>query len=233
MKTTLHLTIYSLCSIFFACSKTTEPPCTAFPCNFYEDGKYLGSISLNDSNDYWLAAYNTGTIANESFYNEVGTALSYSIHYHQVSEKEYLNSYEKADNSCCPRTTFRDYLNIEEETLEYLPNQNGISFRFKRSIKPSVSLIGTDSARIDSTSELFELTIQNKTLRIYLDTSYKSDHQIFYKQKTLHQKTFTNVFEFIDPQADTSKIIPQGYFFTFENGLIGYYLTNKELWAKH
>jgi hypothetical protein len=60
----------------------------------------------------------------------------------------------------------------------------------------------------------------------------QSPSQKYHQSILLRGKEFRKIIELINLKADSLKIEVKGYYYSFEDGLVGYYLTNDELWLR-
>jgi hypothetical protein len=232
MKQILNVLIFVIILFCLSCEKSSEPPCTAVWCSDYADGKRREVVLLNDTNNFWLDNIKTGYMVSKTFRNKDGATFNYLVYNSTDYENVYLNQYKDSNSFCCSRTLLRDYVSTQSYSIVYGPNSIGsIKFWLKRYIDLSVELTTNDSVKVNSKTEKLILIVNSKVYQINPDTSFQSADQIFHNAISLNGLKYDFVFELIDNSVDSTKILPQGFYFSFNKGLVGYYLTNKELWV--
>ncbi|MES2560129.1 MAG: hypothetical protein V4590_10335 [Bacteroidota bacterium] len=215
---------------FLSCFAGQPEECSY--CSSSEDGKNYGKLSLNDSNDQWLSfcPLNT-TIPTLRFTNDNGFSFNYSATKGRNDNKVILNTrYEKQRIGCCTQTAYQDLYLSESETMSYKAKDGGPAISLQRKINPDFTITDSNSMKVNSLKEYLLLVFNSRYYSINTDTTFVSTQQKFHSQLTLKSRTFNSVFQIIDTQADPNSIIYQGFYFSYQKGLLGYYLTNGELW---
>lgn len=224
--------------IFNACEKEQYTSCDG---SFREVetrfGKSYGYVNLNDSNYHWLMYYNNGNLV--SFTNDKGFKLDYWQKGGFSSNKVIIRTYTRGEKDyCVGRIDYQDFCYSQTESMEYEPKGDGNIYKFERYLSLKWDTVTRDSFVLTSKFEGLYFNDQKPNywggnyFYINKDTLFNSESQKFHLTKTLRNKDYKNVFELINVKADSSLIETKGYYFSYEEGLIGYYLTNNELWLK-
>jgi hypothetical protein len=205
--------------------------CEMANCSSRNEKKYA-DVKLTDSTAKWLSfcPLNT-TIPTVQFKNAAGFSLDYTVTKKRTNEDKDISRTYKAEK-CCSQVAYIKYYMFESEEMTYNPKNGGVKITFNRKMNPSVFVNDKDSMVINSLSEYLLLRPGSASYAINTDSTYADSKQLFHPQLSLRGKNFSSVFEIIDTTADTVKIVQKGFYYSFSNGLIGYYLTNGELWLK-
>ncbi|MES2656099.1 MAG: hypothetical protein V4620_10950 [Bacteroidota bacterium] len=224
--------------LFNSCDKYDGGCEGAYESFIKEPGKYYGIILSNDSNAYWLNYNNNGT---QVFYeNDNGFQLAYLEKGGFHNDEHVLRTYGTGEKRrCVGEVLNEDYYRAEFEYLDYEPMADGNYYSINRYQSLKWDSIPTDSFKLTNkleylyfTDSKFDGDWNSRRFVINKDTLYNGAVQKFYLTKKLRHTIYNNVFELINIDLDNSLIQTKGYYFSYEKGLIGYYLTNNELWLK-
>lgn len=190
---------------------------------------------FEDTSRLWLRG-SSGADAIQTYSNDSGFIFSYLVRKSQKDDKDKLRTYPGETEPCCNPNYYNDYFLKQAETIFYDPRNGGFSFQVKRILDVNAALNSSDSLILNSKQEFLELRTfyksGYKTYRIEPDTTLQTPYQVFHSSINLRGKTHYSVFELIDAQADTNKVLVKGYYLSFDKGIIGFYLTNGELWLQ-
>lgn len=224
--------------MFYSCAKQDFTTCEG---SYQEEvvsgaeGKLYKTILLNDTNYYWLN-YSTNK-RNISFENGVGFSIKYleygKLGYGRQDLYKYLSNEKR---SCVGKVFYVDGVWLQYEYMLYKPliDGEGNEFDVTRYIEIEWdTAVIKDTLVILSKKEGLELFEENKLRHtINTDTLFNSVTQKFHNVIILRNKSYEGVFELINTNSNLPTIEIKGYYYSFKNGLIGYYLTNNELWLK-
>jgi hypothetical protein len=221
-----------------ACSKQDFTSCDGTEEDvLIKSGKFYGDVKLNDSNNHWLMYDYRGNLV--SFINDKGFQLDYLQSGYFYDDTQTIRTYTKGEKELCVnRIDYEDFCWAKGEKMEYEPKGDGNIYTFDRYLTLKWDSVTSDSFVLTNKFEglYFSDTKPNywggNYFYINKDTLFNSTSQKFYLSKILRNKEFKNVFELINIKADTTVVETKGYYFSYEQGLIGYYLTNNELWLK-
>ena len=143
--------------------------------------------------------------------------------------KVNLKTYPISD-PCCSEKKYYDYYNELENTGVYHPSDGGFPISINRVMNSNCKVNQNDSLLVQSKPEQLYLSFNSNWYQINTDTSINNSSQVFHHTINLRNKNCRNVYEIIDTKVSLPSIVPKGYYFSFTGGLIGYYLTNNELW---
>lgn len=235
----IFLTSLILFSIF-SCSKQGVSDCDMM----YQFEKLKKTINygdylLNDSNDYWIN-YSPSGGREVAFRNKENFVLRYWESGYRSYRDFELRRYNKGDvERCVGKVINIDYFNSQYEILKYGPINDGNVFEFKRYQEINWKSIPVDSFEVVGKVEFLQFMDSkynswdwNYISRIYIDTIMETPSQKYHQSILLRGKEFNGIFELINPKADSLKVTVKGYYYSFNEGLIGYYLTNDELWLR-
>lgn len=233
-----YLIALTLLVFFYSCKKDETFSCEAsYRDVITEYGKYYGEIKLNDSNFHWLMYNYNGNAV--SFVNDKGFKLDYWQKGGYSSDEEIIRVFTNGEKrQCVGRVDYKDYCSKQVEYMQYDPYGDGNIFKFERYLSLKWDTVTSDSFALTSKFEgLYFSDTKPKywggnNFYINKDTLFSSTSQKFHLTKILRNKAYKNVFELINTEVDTTLIETKGYYFSYELGLIGYYLTNNELWLK-
>jgi hypothetical protein len=223
-----------------ACSGPNASDCEMFY-QYSKDKKTInyGNYLLNDSNDYWLNYPQSGS-SEVTFKNEQDFALRYLVSGYKSYRDLELRRYNKGEvERCVGQIINVDYFNSQYEILKYGPINNGNVFEFYRYQDIKWESIPIDSFKVAGKTEFLQFKDSkynsyewNYISRFYTDTLMQSPSQKYHQSILLRGKEFRKIIELINLKADSLKIEVKGYYYSFEDGLVGYYLTNDELWLR-
>lgn len=204
-------------------------PCAGTSCN--EDGSNYGTINLNDSNAHWLQFCPKAPSFKEvKFKNDNGFTFTYSTSKQKTYSKIVLTSHPHPNSSCCSYQYLTDSYQQQMETATYKPLNKGLDISLSRKLLANAIVTGKDSLVQPSTLEYLLLSVSGVHYEIICDSTFAGAKQIFHPQLTLRNKTFQSVFHIFDTEVDTTRILPKEFYYSENSGIIGYYLTNGELW---
>jgi len=224
--------------MFYSCAKQDFTSCEGYYKEEVVDGvggKLYSNILLNDTNYYWLN-YSTND-RNVSFENGVGFSIKYleygKFGYGRQDLYKYLSNEKR---SCVGKVFYVDGVWLQYEYMVYKPliDGEGNKFDVTRYIKIEWdTAVIKDTLVILSKKEGLEFFEEYKFRRtINTDSLFNSETQKFHNVIMLRNKSYESVFELINTNVNLPSIEIKGYYYSFKNGLIGYYLTNNELWLK-
>lgn len=219
-----------LAFILLGCSGASFSDCSGGCYN--PPGKNYGKVTLTDKNTFWLSFCPTNSvIQNIPLTNDSGFLFVYSMKKVKSHTGYKINRRPGQDGPCCNGSNYiEDDYQTEYETVSYTPTKGNIEFSLSRKMNVQSNYANTDSFKITLEKEYLELTFKNNYYEINTDSTFIGSKQIFHGQKTLRGRVYKSVFEIIDTKVSTNTIVPQRFYFSFSNGLIGYSLTNGELW---
>lgn len=220
-----------VCSLFTSCGFLDSGDNCEMIIDTNIDGDMYADLKLNDSNGNWLSLNEIIEPA-VTFTNENGATLTYSIVKNLKTDKVIYNSTQVKRDECGRKTIKDDYYLKQEQSVVYGRKNVSITMSAHRKIK--VNSTGGKYTnlpfQIHSSNEYLLVELNSKYYPLNTDTGFISTGQRFHTLLTLRGKNFNNVFEVIDTAASIPAIVPKGFYYSFRKGLIGYYLTNGELW---
>jgi hypothetical protein len=195
-------------------------------------GKNYGSFRLNDSNTAWLS-FGTG-IEKISFKNNNGFIANYRLYHNYLPVNLAIGPrYSRGEEDpCCGRVYYQDYLVTEAEELQYEPIGDGFSTILRRSQEKAYYFDSANIVHMVGRSENLNLSHSSGNFLVNVDTSFSSASQNYHSSLILSGKTFYHVYEVIDTLASPPHILIKRTYFSFNDGVIGYQLTNNEQWVR-
>lgn len=188
--------------------------------------KYLGTISLNDSNNHWISEKWAETI---ELYNSTGL---YNIFINQGisygSDKfnfRYVTYYDG-----CGSADGYDYFYSEWERINYISYDIPITIELMRRKRLPY---GIDSISAVNAIDLLFVNISGFKFEIPIDSSREIKNSDYLDSLLIKDEWYYNIYhtynDTIISSSTSNKVI--GVFYNFKNGLLRFDLKNGEKWS--
>jgi hypothetical protein len=235
MKTTTLLNGYtiwailvSICIYTISCKKD----CSGSSC-YDKDGKFYGTVYLNDANKHWLAFFDASNVV--VFRNNNGVGVNYNPRLAYRYDKSKINERYTKGEKCCEgdKLYYQDYFYLQKEELAdyFTIDDQAISINFHRMGQNTYTVDAKDSLIVNRSEEVLTMDFfDGNEYTIHTDTSFNSGSQMYHHTITLKGKTFYDVFELTGFATNTSSRIPKEVYFSFSKGVVAYTLNN-DLWV--
>jgi hypothetical protein len=216
------------------------PPCrNSKDCN----NQYLGNLNLSDTTSYWVPYSGSTqlTFKNSNGYTGVFTGNGFT----KDSTQRFLAE-ENGYSGCDPAVPCYKYYNFESRTFHFssdsIPTKiniirtknTGDTYNFNNNF----SLPLTDILKITINNYSFAVNFNNDSILFKYD-EYPTETE-FFDSIEIMNKIFYNVYHShypgssypVVPYYPSSYFIhPIGIFYNKTQGLLGFYLTNNEIWV--
>ena len=211
-------------AMILGCSSPSGGPCMSNG-GEQEGSNYLKTIFTSDSSAKWIGA---DTMQNGTFTNSNGFVMLYTSGGIQKSESQVeVNKYNVPGN-CGYDNYIIDYVNVEQKTHRFNASNLNFFYSYMRTAvyfnDTTKAILNTDQFSININNKVFDLPFNNNQVSRWekLDTL------------TLNNNLYHDVYRvYADtPFYNPNIILPAGIYYSQQNGLIGFYFSNGELWLK-
>jgi hypothetical protein len=236
-KVKYHLIYYLSFCLLISCNKQDEINCSEI--EYSQDISF--SYDIGALTDASLSIFPNNLPTSSTFknnFNQINTLAKSNLMmgkntwiYHSEIKKEPCYEYKKLYN----KSVTYEAINLVPVTQ---PNFL-LSYARTRYIKFQNYQNLNSETELDSTYEIVTVTL-SAPLNSYSfivplgDVSQKLENYIYYNTITISGASFNNIYHIYSDSMhyNTNKIVPQGLYYNENEGLVGYYLSNGELWIK-
>ncbi|MFI5220921.1 MAG: hypothetical protein ACHQK8_01250 [Bacteroidia bacterium] len=187
-------------------------------------GNVLGKISFSPADSNWIPAGNLPLYFKNS--NGFNTTFILNRTYKSTNPYDMVSKSQKCQ---CGTDYCYDYVSADEIKYSYVSNNLPYNFTYDKSVILTQhnttfdTLAGYDVLSIKINGNSFDLPMNRISPKNYVHLD----------SVQLANKNYTDVFHVYTDSSlvDNTVIVPRGLFYAIGRGLIGFYLTNGELWS--
>lgn len=200
------------------------------------NGKNYGVIALKDAENKWLSfcpvAPDKDTV---TYSNSHGVKADYYVSNFVSYQRISLRKIRDGTAPCGGPIYKEDYCTYPLENVRYSRSKD-FGLEIYHNVNIGASINGKDILTVTDDEETLSgnaafLDGSSYYGEIYTDTTISNSIQTFHNIFTPRNKTYYSVFEIKDTSSQKNGFY-NGYYFSFKEGLVGYYLNNGEVWLK-
>ena len=196
-------------------------------------GIYYGSTKLNDSSSSWLPVITAQTI---NFSAGTGSTLNtFSfVHRNRMVYKDILLSY--TEQRTCGTAYCENYCNSENESILYETTTGNFSIELKREKDYYEYLDNLSTDKVQNSKDRLIVNLKSLTdtsiicFKVLLNQKSSSNGDRFYDSLNLGNRRHFNVYECYQDRVNQTGVYVKGIYYTTDNGLVGYYFNNNQVW---
>ncbi len=230
MRKYLMFAIYLVFIITCSCRKTGPCENGGTP---YCVGVYYGSTGLSDSSKTWLP---DALSRFPSFISAPGgTAYSYQMNYRlQNSFNDII--LHRVELKTCGTATCDDYCNSEHEIINYVTSNAPFNYEIRREKDYYEYMTSINSDKVKTSKDRLMLNLLSTTdtsvfsFKILINKKDSSSGYRFHDSLLLGTREHKNVYECYAVRYNQTKIYVKGIYYNTDNGLVGFYYSNNQVW---
>lgn len=187
----------------------------------------LGHYEINDSLDYWIPFQGGESVV---FINSNDFEGVFSSSILNKEEKTLQKNFigENCDNSLC-----FSYYTVIEKIMSFTSTDVGLEITY--SLRKNINYSNTNVDDWDKSTDILMLSVNNHSLPIPIDSTNKTEFEaqiVKLDSLVLGSQVYYDVIH-SSVMEDTDQTILKGMYYTKNDGIIGFYLTNEELWTRY
>ena len=196
-------------------------------------GIYYGSTKLNDSSMSWLPSVISQDVYFKSQTDTTKLVFNFASKNRMVF-KDILYSY--TEQRTCGIAYCDNYCNSEKETIVYQTENAFFDIELKREkdYYEYLNVISNEKVLNSRDRLMVNLNSKNDTskfcFKIFIGQKDSSYSFRYYDSLALGNRTHKNVYERFYSRPNQNGLYVLGIYYTTDNGLVGFYLNNNQVW---